>query len=102
LHCRPQRKLTGEALPGDLVQFQEVASRNKTLEYGGKMNAENIIAIANFLGDAMTDEQAVQLMDEARQLSIADCEYIMDRINGGPFYTEMTMYDGEMGGLSRY
>jgi hypothetical protein len=66
------------------------------------MTAENIIAIANFLGDAMTYDQSVQLMDEARQLSIADCERIFHEIDGGPMYTQISMYDGEMGGLSRY
>jgi hypothetical protein len=66
------------------------------------VNAENILAIANFLGEAMTEEQSVQLMDEVRELSIADQEMLLANINGGPLYTELSMYDGEMGGLSRY
>jgi len=62
---------------------------------------DQILAIVDFLGDNMTDEQSIQLMDEARQLSIAEQEVLLSRTNG-PFYTEISMYDGEMGGLSRY
>lgn len=60
-----------------------------------------LLAIADFLGDDITDEQAENLMDEARQLSISDRERILNVV-GGKFYTQMSMHDGEMGGLSRY
>lgn len=66
------------------------------------MNANELIAIAEFLGDDMTDEQATRLMDGARELSIADRERLLNTLPGGPLYTEMSMHDGEMGGLSRY
>lgn len=41
-------------------------------------------------------------MDEARQLAIADRESLLNALPGGPFYTEMSMHNAEMGGLSRY
>lgn len=65
------------------------------------MTANDIIAIANFLGDEMTNEQSIQLIDEARQLSIVDRERLYNVIHG-PLYTELSMHDGEMGGLNRY
>lgn len=66
------------------------------------MNANEIIAIANFLGNEINEEQATKLMDECRQLSIADCERILSSLDGGIFYTEMSMHDAEMRGLYRY
>lgn len=63
---------------------------------------KEFIAVAEFLGDAMTDEQANRLLDEAKQeLSIAQIETLCQYCTG-PFYTALTEYDGEMGGLSRY
>lgn len=61
-----------------------------------------LLAIAEFLGDKLTDEQASRLMDDARQLSIADRERLLNALLGGPLYTEMIMHNGEMGGLCRY
>ena len=67
-----------------------------------KLVAE-FIAIAEFLGDDMTDEQAERLMDEARaDLSIADMALLLDKLPGGAFYTQLSMYSGEMGGLHWY
>ena len=66
------------------------------------MTANEMIAIAEFLGADMTDEQATRLMDEARELSISDRERLLDTLPGGQLYTEMSMHDGEMCGLSRY
>jgi hypothetical protein len=66
------------------------------------MTKNEILAIAEFLGDSMTDDQASQLMDEARELSIADREDLLSALPGGPLYTEMSMHDAEMGGLSRW
>ena len=63
---------------------------------------DNLLAIADFLGDDMTEMQASELMDEARQLSIADREILLNSIPGNYFYTELSMHDGEMGGLDRY
>lgn len=66
------------------------------------MKTTNLVAIAEFLDDEMTDEQASRLMDEARQLSIADRKHLLNTLPGRPLYTEMSMHDGEMGGLCRY
>jgi hypothetical protein len=63
---------------------------------------ENLLSIAEFLGDNMTNEQADELMSHARELSISDREVLLAELPGGPLYTEMSMHDGEMGGLSRY
>ena len=66
------------------------------------MTANEMMAIAEFLGDDMTDEQATRLMDMARGMSIADRERLYDAIPGGPLYTELSMHNAEMGGLYRY
>ena len=50
----------------------------------------------------MTDEQTAWLMDECRQLSIADRERLLATVCGGNLYTELSMHAHEMGGLSRY
>ncbi len=60
-----------------------------------KMKTANLLAIAEFLGDEMTDEQASRLMDEARQLSVADREHLLNTLPGGPLYTEMSMHNGD-------
>lgn len=61
------------------------------------------LAIANFLGDDMTDEQASQLMSDAkRELSIAEMEVFMVNVESGSMYYELSVYDAEMGGLGRY
>jgi hypothetical protein len=65
------------------------------------MTLNEIKAVEQFLGSEMTDEQAMKLMDEARQLSIADREELLMDCSG-PLYTEMSMHDAEMGGLGRY
>lgn len=65
-------------------------------------NINELIAIADFLGDEMTEEQSIRLMDDARSLSIADRERLLNALPGGPLYTEMSMHNAEMGGLSRY
>lgn len=66
------------------------------------MNVDDIINIAMFLGDEMTDEQAARLMDEARRnCSIVDMEELKNVI-GGPFYTLLSEFEGEMGGFPRY
>ena len=59
-------------------------------------------AIAEFLGNEMTSEQSTRLMDEARELSIVDREWLLNALPGGKLYTEMSMHNGEMGGLCRY
>ena len=61
-----------------------------------------LLAIAEFLGDEMTADQASQLMDEARHLSIADRERLLAYCPGTDFYTELSMHDAELGGLHRY
>lgn len=61
-----------------------------------------LLAISEFLGDEMTEEQSKRLMDQARELSIYDKERLYDALNGGSLFTEMSMYNGEMGGLHNY
>ena len=63
---------------------------------------KEVLAIVEFLGDDITDDQASKLMDEIKGMSIVEKEIIMDRLNGGAMYTEMTMHDAEMGGFDRY
>jgi len=64
---------------------------------------EDFLNVANFLGDEMTDDQASRLMSDAKRvLSISDIERLLAELPGTSFYTEVSMYDGEMGGLSRY
>ncbi len=66
------------------------------------MTATEILTIADFLGDEMSDAQAERLMDECRRLSMADRERILAAVEGGPLYAELSMHAREMGGLSRY
>jgi hypothetical protein len=65
------------------------------------MTLNDIKAGEEFLGSDMTREQAMKLMDEARELSIADREELLHACSDELFY-EMSMHDAEMGGLSRY
>jgi len=66
------------------------------------MLLRDFINIANFLGEEMTEEQATRLMDEAKDhLSISDIEILAQNCSG-EFYTQVDMYNAEMGGLSRY
>jgi hypothetical protein len=61
------------------------------------------LAVATFLGDNMTEEQSTQLMDQAKHaLSIAEIETLSQHCPGSSFYTRLTEYNAEMGGLSRY
>jgi hypothetical protein len=60
-----------------------------------------LLAIADFLGDEMNNEQATSIMDRAKSLSISDREVLLANCSG-PLYTEASMHDAEMGGLSRY
>jgi hypothetical protein len=55
------------------------------------------IAIANFLGDDMTEEQASQLMDEAKaDLSAAEIERLQSNIKSR-LYTSCSEYRAECG-----
>ena len=63
---------------------------------------EQLLDLADFLGEDMTEKQAAQLMDEARLLSIADKERMLDKLNGSALYTEMSMHNAEMGGFYHY
>ena len=63
---------------------------------------ERLIAIIDFLGNDISQDQAEQLMSDAREnLSIAEMEILKAEATGA-LYTLLSMYDGEMGGLSRY
>lgn len=64
------------------------------------MTANEILAIAEFLGDGMTESQADRLMDAARQLSIADRERLhvnADCIGCSKFYTALSENSYELG-----
>ena len=52
---------------------------------------EQLLDLADFLGEDMTSEQAARLMDDARQLSIADKERMLDKLHATPLYTEMSI-----------
>ena len=56
-----------------------------------------MLAIAKFLGDDMTPEQANSLMDEIRGWSLDGKFYIADYINGGPLYTVIREHLAEIG-----
>ena len=59
------------------------------------MNANEILAIAEFVGEDMSDEQAEKLMNLTRQLSIADREYLYLACHqvqvASKFYTELSI-----------
>lgn len=64
------------------------------------MTANEILAIAEFLGDGMTESQADRLMDAARQLSIADRERLYaasDCVGCRKFYTALSENSYELG-----
>lgn len=63
-------------------------------------SAEEVLAITEFLGDEITEEQVSRLMDEVRKLSVSDREYLLCTVYG-PLYTELSMHNAEMGGLNR-
>lgn len=59
-------------------------------------------AIINFCGSDMTEEQASRLMDDMKHdLSIDDIQALYESVEGGVMFTELSMYNGEMGGLMR-
>lgn len=62
---------------------------------------DRILAVVDFLGSNISDEQVEKLMDDARGLSISDKEILLRSVRG-KFYTEMSMNDAEMGGYGRY
>ena len=67
------------------------------------MTAEEIIQMANSLGDNLSDEQADSLLDAARaSCSLSEIERIRDALDGGLLFTAITMMEGEMGGFQRY
>lgn len=66
------------------------------------MTCEDFLAINDFLGENITEEQCKRLMDKAkRELSKDDLTFLLNNVCG-PMYTELSMYNGEMGGLNRY
>jgi len=61
------------------------------------------LSVISFLEDEMTEEQASKLMDEAKDnLSISDIEYLCSICPSNEMYTQLDMYNAEMGGLNRY
>jgi hypothetical protein len=64
------------------------------------MTLNEILAIADFLGEGMTDGQAERLMDEARNLSIGDREVLYQALHhycvvSPKFYTELSINRAE-------
>lgn len=67
------------------------------------MTINELIAITDFLGDEITDEQVNRLMDNIREsVSIADREVVLSCLNGGPLYTALRENERELGGYFRY
>lgn len=63
---------------------------------------DKIVAIIDFLGDNISDDQCAELMDRIKSnLSIAERERLLDKAVG-PIYTDLSMMAGEMGGFGRY
>ena len=64
------------------------------------MTVDDILAVAEFLGDGMNGSQADRLIDAARQLSIADRERLYassDCIWCSKFYTALSENSYELG-----
>jgi hypothetical protein len=66
------------------------------------LKINELLAVAEFLGPDMTEAQSLRLMDAARELSVANRELLLEALPGGALYTQLSMHNGEMGGLSRY
>lgn len=68
-----------------------------------QMTLDQYIAIIEFLNETMTEEQATDLMDRAkRDLAVVEIVHLLAIAPVGPFYTQLSMFNAEMGGLSRY
>lgn len=66
------------------------------------MTCEDFLAINDFLGENITEEQRERLMDKAkRELSKSDLTFLLNKVCG-PMYTELSTHNCEMGGLDRY
>lgn len=62
------------------------------------MTTNQLIAIANFLGEDITEDQVNRLMDEVRKsFSITDREDILSCLDGGPLYTALRENECELG-----
>lgn len=62
-----------------------------------RQRKQEVLAIANFLGDDMTPKQTNSLMDEIREWSLDGKFYIADYLNGGPLYTSIREHLAEIG-----
>lgn len=67
----------------------------------------DFVALVQFLGADMTPEIASKIMDRAKQsLSMSDIEGLVDIMaqcdGGDDMITELSQYEGEMGGFGRY
>lgn len=63
---------------------------------------KEFLAIINFLGEDMTEEQAIQLMDEAKEaLSLYEINALYSKCFNA-MYSELSQFNAEMGGLNRY
>jgi hypothetical protein len=59
------------------------------------MTLNEILAVADFLGEGMTDGQADRLMDEARVLSVAEREVLMANTDSATFFNLLSMNRAE-------
>lgn len=69
------------------------------------MSVEQIFSVLEFLTTEITEEQMGRLIDEVKKLSISDQERVIRELPEGiayDFYTDLSEYNAEMGGLSRY
>lgn len=66
-----------------------------------KYTASQLATTAEILGPSITEEQTNLIMDHAKDLSIADREWISSYVSG-PVYTAMREHEAEMGGFARY
>jgi hypothetical protein len=59
------------------------------------MTLNEIVAVANFLGDSITEAQVDALMDEARVLSVAEREVLLANTDNATFFNLLSMNRAE-------
>ena len=62
-----------------------------------RQRKQEVLAIAEFLGDNMTSDQVNSLIDEIRGWSLDGKFYIADYLDGGPLYTAIREHLAEIG-----
>ena len=56
-----------------------------------------IVDVANCLGDRMMAKECNEFMDEIRGWDLDSKYYVYDYLDGGPLFTALSEYFGEMG-----